>query len=407
MARHSLLQRWAISILATGMVLWLGWSLWVLSDREQHRGVLPVLEFGADDGWNALEGLVQLTKGELNVLRPSLRGQVLITLELPKAMRARDFRAIEVTASGAGKMPIAAIWNSSDVYYSAGAPIDWLSDSRGRVDLSGNPEWKGDVFFIGLQQFGLESPWALRSIRLIPVRLDFWSLQHYLLERLWVRGPWTFRFTNFAYPPAYGLLISPVLALMIWVLLSTGVFIFSVKEQSKKFLPILIVPWFMVWLILDLRWQVELLDKARHTWAVFGAVSVDARTSKEFDGEMVAFLDDFRDLTNELTVNRVFIVSDIPDLRMRARYHLTDLNARAVPTHVAVSMLDEHLQQDDVVIVLNSRQLKMQGVPSPLHQEQGRLVSMFHGTNSVMSGPLVIQSANFWAFKPNGKLKSQ
>lgn len=384
----------------TGIALWIGWSWWVLSDSEAYRDIFPVPEFGAEAGWQAIEGQARMTSEGFEVFRPGTRGRVFISLELLQPLRARDFRAIEVSVSGASQVPIYPIWSSSDVYLGTGAPIEWRSVSEGRVSMDTNPEWRGDIFFIGLEQLGLDSPWALHNIRFIPIQLDFWSLQRRVLERMWVKGAWGHGAINFTYPAGYGLSISPVLGLMIWVLISTLVFIFLSKERSFKMLPLLLVPWLMVWLILDLRWQVELLDKARHTWDVFGSVPAEDRSLHEFDGEIVQFLREFRALSDELTVNRIFVVSDTADLRMRARYHLADLNARAVATPVAVSTLPDHLQPDDVVMVLNARKVRMQERPSSSNQVKATWASMTQRGQSVMSGPLIMKSGELWVFKP-------
>ena len=308
------------------LLVWGGWSLWVVSDEDQ-RGVMPPIVFSAlDPEWQVASGDGGVTAQGLAMTEPGARGQSLLLLDLPTPLDTSQIARVTINLSEGRPANLGFEWSViAGQYVPADTqPVRWLEDQRGEVDLSRAWRWQGEVYQLALADVGLVGgPWTLASIELHAPALGFWSLQRALWDRFYIKDDWRPSDVNTQRPGGFGLSVSVVPLVAAWVGLSVVLLCWwpfnrgalSTKSRGARVtMPMsmaMAVPLLVAWWVLDLRWQAELFHKAAHG---IRAAAVNASTEPafaDFDVALTQFIERLHDETDRTQFDRAVVIGDV------------------------------------------------------------------------------------------------
>jgi hypothetical protein len=215
-----------------------------------------------------------------------------------------------------------------------------LWTTSGDLRLGGHPGWRGDLAVVGLLVRGpLPGPVVLRSLDLVPERLDGAEL----LPRLWKEWSafegWNVRSINFTAGGKRNGLFPPTLAASIWVTLAALIHVGLARTRRRPPSGVSLVAIFLAgWAVLDLRWQVDLARQLRLTHDQYAGKSGEEKRLTAADRPLYLFA---KAVTRHLDAapSRVFLVSE--DLfgeryfrRVRTHYFLLPHNVSSLWTAV-------------------------------------------------------------------------
>ena len=215
------------------------------------------------------------------------------------------------------------------------APLRHSGRSTGQLSLESLSEWQGSILGIGLLIHELSGgPLIVRELVLRPALPDVSGL----LDRLWTQ--WT-RFEGWRGYSEHlivggaGELIGPTPVVAIWVALSALSYVplanwRRIQWNMAPLLALLLAGW----LVLDLRWQSDLLRQFKRSIAELAGKSRQEQLAV-YDDTMAAFIEQVRQALPEDSV-RLFLIGDDRESfeYARAHYNLLPHNVygfRALP----------------------------------------------------------------------------
>ena len=203
---------------------------------------------------------------------------------------------------------------------------------QGAVDLSAEANWQGRINSIALVISGSWSaPIVVRELALLPTAPPLVDLVNLALEEWRTVANWNQGSINFAAGSSIRPLFPPVLILALWVALSALLYAgFQPPRREKRALLPYAAFFLSAWLVLDARWQWELLERARQSHSQFANKDLHQRRLADLDGNLYQFILQVRAHLPQAP-GRVYIVSNDPSgfYAGRARYHLSPHNAYA------------------------------------------------------------------------------
>lgn len=222
-------------------------------------------------------------------------------------------------------LELALVWISS-----ATPGKNWLrlitsaERSASRMNLREDPEWRGQIHQFGLLIDGtLTQPLLIRGLMLQSVAEGFLELPLTLATDWFQIAPWNPRSINFHPGATRGSLLTPVTAIALWVGLSSLLLMVCTRFSAAVFWAGVAILILAGWLVLDIRWQVQLIARHLQTYEVFGQLPPSLKVRRLPDGPFLEAMEKVRQaLPKEPT--RLFILTDDPDgfMAVRTRYHL-------------------------------------------------------------------------------------
>ncbi|MDR2710759.1 MAG: hypothetical protein LBB65_05460 [Burkholderiales bacterium] len=315
-------------------LVWLAWTIpgawfsgasvntWTPKDITVARGALVGVEPERDQAYFAPE-----TNG-LAVL--------MVNAHFP----ARDYPVLDWTISNLPDDTAAKLLWRSDYAPNAQRQLD-LEVENGRlspVNVARESGWVGNIqgFAIALQlptQFSTPQSFTVANIRAHPMDAP---------ETLWLRikewntfadwrGTSFFRLNDPGTVPlsllvlaALALLFIGAAALYLWRRWSDRYLDFP-RAMPHHWLYAGVALFCLGWMVLDLRWTIQLTQQAAQTWQTYGGKNWTQKHLAAEDGALFAFIEKARaELPTSQPANhvRIFIMTDVAYLKSRAAYHL-------------------------------------------------------------------------------------
>lgn len=172
---------------------------------------------------------------------------------------------------------------------------------------------------LGLWMYRASSGW-ISPADLLSVLAGEWFTQ----------GAWTGRSINFNQGGTAKSGLQPVVITALWLALSSTILLFIQRPWSGR--PIALMPYAVLallgWLILDLRWQLDLIERAQRTFSIYAGLSESERQAAGPDRTLYPFM---REIHAHLPDRpaRIFLLTERPETSTagRVRYHLLPHNA--------------------------------------------------------------------------------
>jgi hypothetical protein len=232
--------------------------------------------------------------------------------------------------------------------------------------LDRNPDWKGEIALVALGIKGaMQAPWTLRSVRIEPVGTT--AVVSDIVRGWRAFEGWDGRSINVlfggreeqrAWLPALAFAASLAAALAMLVV---------ARRRGRRATTIaLVAPFIAGWLVLDLRWQANLVEQARATIAQFGGRDWEARHLAMEDADLFKFVQSaVAKMPSE--PQRVFVGSDFEYFRRRAGYHLYPHNVLAYSWGEAFQ-----LKPGEYLLLYQKHDVKFDGAAQELLWDNGR-----------------------------------
>jgi len=264
----------------------------------------------------------------------------------PVAIPADRFRFLRLTleSRGAGGVPI-LFWRRSDA---PGELVQSQMRDVGKVllDLSADERWRGEVSEFGLLFEEGGGAYTLGPMSLEP---DSLGLRLQLTWNSWTAfEAWSQKSVNHLQggrpeqPLRLPLLLTAWLALTLllaWLLLPRG-------NRSQRIWTVAALAFLVAWMVLDLRWTVNSLRQAGHTFETYRGANENERLELGLDGIVYRYVARLKAELLPAKPTRILIVGDekaVEYYLQRAKYHLLPHSALAVrrfPSELAPSSLD-------------------------------------------------------------------
>lgn len=273
------------------------------------------------------EGGGRVVGSALELTGPGPNGQVMALVGLAD-IPAYRYGSVSLQVSGLeGASAPAVFWIARTAPKDAHPrPLSEAEVRSGQIALTADERWRGDMMAFGLVARGpLQGPIRLQSVEFVPAALG-WEQVLSVMGRNWAHlEGWSGGSVNFH----VGALrnerwLTPVVMAALWAafalgaLLVLGVLV-TRRLRWRHWSLSLLLAWLGGWLLLDLRWQAELVNRARQTLAAEGAAP---------DVAQQRALVSMREKITEPNA-RVIVVSDdvVSYATHRARYHLLPLRS--------------------------------------------------------------------------------
>lgn len=213
--------------------------------------------------------------------------------------------------------------------------------ASGWVRLDRLAEWQGTVLELGLASFphahqvpvevGFR-PWAIEGIALYP------SSRLGRLLAVWHEWnafqPWTLRSINSLGSESAGS-AAPALAAVLALFAVLAALLLWLQVPAARrlgFVPVLLVMMAAGWVLMDLRWQRQLLAQNQASAALFASKPWAERVRLQADRQLIDDLAIARSRLRELDArSRIFVIASSRYVSRRAVYHLAPLNAGDPP----------------------------------------------------------------------------
>ena len=218
------------------------------------------------------------------------------------------------------------------------APLRPTDIARARFDLRDQPQWQGYIVSFGLMVRGVfPQPLRVQQVELLPRAMRAGDLLRQAWEEWRTSEYWSQRSAHYISGAPYKALFHPIRVVAVWIGLSAllyGLWLLTTGRRLK--LPAFALLFLAGWGILDLRWQMDLVQRSLRTQERFtGKNDLDKRLAAD-DGEWFQFLLAVRAYLPKQPA-RIFIINDDAVNRAmarnylvaRARYHLLPHNSFA------------------------------------------------------------------------------
>lgn len=287
--------------------------------------------------WALVTGEIEGNEKGLTIKRLDARGSAAVTLG-PAHLNASRYARLRLETSGLGsKTRIGLAWRAATG--GQNPQILWLpaSASGGAIDLSlqDQPRWSGGVMGLTLLVQGeLSGPLLVHRIALFPAPPGVTSLLGQMAGEWTVFTGWTHKSINFLTAGKRHGLISPVLAVALWI--AASLLLYCIARGywggAWRLAPFVIIT-LTGWVVLDVRWQWDFLRQVETTYTQFAGKSpIEKRLAAE---DRALF--QLAQRTKEAVVGkpgRLWLLAPMDEnryryLRIRLNYLLLPLNVSA------------------------------------------------------------------------------
>jgi hypothetical protein len=222
------------------------------------------------------------------------------------------------------------------------------------LDLSGNPDWTGEIIGIAVALRGYPADVVL--IRGIDAQKNTVGNRLSTEIRDWVTfRPWDGQSINLTIVGARDRAVSPVL--LVAVAIGLGWLAASRIRPPRSVATLVVVCIVLIgWVGLDVRWQFDLLAKYRATMEQFGDGPIEERWRRGPDSDVYALAAAVKRETRD-PAQRVFVFGDDPYTRGRAAYHLLPLPVHYDPVTGALPGA-QFIRPGDLIFLTWSRQVR-------------------------------------------------
>ncbi len=247
------------------------------------------------------------------------------------------------------------LWRRADVPEKTfSARIEHELGETQTLDLSGNPDWTGDIVGVALALRGY--PGDVLLIRGVDAQKD--TLANRLIMELanWAAfRAWDGQSINLTIVGARERAVSPVF--LVAAAIGLGLLAFFRMRPQRSAAAIAITAAVLIgWIGLDVRWQLDLLSKLGATMEQFGSGPIEQRWAKGPDSDIYMLAASVKRATHDPS-QRVFVFGDEPYARGRAAYHLLPLIVHY--DAVAGALPDaKFIRPGDLIFLTWSRQVR-------------------------------------------------
>lgn len=352
------MRRAILAGVSSVLILWLGFTALVLWGN--YTAVVPAVTLApGNSNWQMLSGQGGQRGDSWAIRSPGRRGHALVGISLPGPDSVEKYDRIVVRLgqehanrrmrlgwSGTTSMnPRSLMSLKQDKERSAFIETRWLKPGAGQVR------------FVFLELTGaVDGPFLIEAIRLEPSRPGFAELQKRLFSE-WIQfAPWTQRSTNQTRAALQPVLVSPAVGVGVWLLLAGLICAVSARGRIAAKWPALLVLAVCGWLILDVRWQADLLGKGLRTIDAFYGKSAQQRRSADLDGELFGFLKNLQERVG-VGERRLFALGHGDYWRARARYHGLPWSTRSTDRDLSHDWT-EYLRKGDLLLRMDAPYIK-------------------------------------------------
>jgi len=229
-------------------------------------------------------------------------------------------------------------------------PVEMTPGGRIAIGMGDVLAWSGTVTEVGLLVTG-PVPEAIEFRYIAVEPLTPGSLWPVLWTQWFSFLPWKHASINFV-NVSRGTYLSPVVAAALWIVVVWVCYRWLPGRRSWSWRWAFSV-FLVAWILLDLRFQTDLLFKLRETRFNYAGKDVEARLASGPDAALYRIAQQFLDQV-DVADNRVFIVSDEPESvrgykRLRTHYFLLPVNAMSMRQDPPDS---DWLLPGDVILVI-------------------------------------------------------
>src|SRR5699024_2160443 len=218
----------------------------------------------------------------------------------------------------------------------------------------------GQVQFVFFELTGVDAnPFVIEGIRFEPSKPGFLELQGRLFGEWFQFTPWTQRSTNQTRAAMQPVLVSPAIAVGAWVLLAWLICAVSVRGRPAAIWPAFLMFAVCGWLLLDVRWQTDLLNKDLKTVDSFYGKAWKDRRLADIDGQLFDFVRKLKERAG-VGQRRLFALGDAGYWRVRARYHGLPWSTRSTDRELDHEWT-RHLQSGDLMLRLDAPGIQQKG----------------------------------------------
>ncbi len=354
------------AMLVSALLLWGGFSLYALTG-DRYQQIIPGTEVLPDIvNWQMMVGEGGVGEDGFAMMSGE-RGAPLLRLgiRLPQTVIAETVEKIKLEfAPGAQYRRMTIGWGSASTFEPARrSPVQMVDATRGVVQVDRHPRWSGEIRFLALDLAGgTTEPVMLRRVELLPARPGFLTFQKRLFGEWFSFPPWTQRSTHFTMVALHDEILSPSIAIAVWIALSLLLTILSFRFAGRAILsPVLLLPLALGWALLDLRWQANLVVRAVDAVETFAGQSWDEKRTGHFDGELFEFMRDLKDTLGG-QVPRIFALGHSEFWRLRARYHAVPWSVRTTNRSLEHDWVSR-LRSGDLLLLLDTPHVQEHPMP--------------------------------------------
>ena len=194
--------------------------------------------------------------------------------------------------------------------------------------LDQNPEWRGEIAMVALGVKGQSTDaWRVARVTLEPVGAV--AILRGVVTDWTAFDKWDGRSINVMFGGREAQRVYLPLLAFLAAVLAVAFMVVNGRRRSTRLVPaVLVVPFVIGWIAVDLRWSAELTAKARETWSAFAGRTLDERHTAMEDADLYRTISVAKSRLPG-TPERIFINSDFDYFRMRAAYHFYPHNALA------------------------------------------------------------------------------
>ena len=286
--------------------------------------------------WALVAGEIETNEKGLTIKRLDAWGAAAVVLGPANLDASRYFR-LRLETSGLGTTTrIGLAWRAATGDQSP--QVLWLSASaEGSIDLSlkDQPRWSGGVMGLTLLVQGeLTGPLLVHRIALFPGPAGVTSLLGQLAGEWTGFTGWTHKSINFLTAGKRHGLISPVLAVALWI--ASSLLLYSLARGywggTWRLAPFIIIP-LTGWVVLDARWQWDFLRQVEATHTQFAGKSPTEKRLAAEDRALFQLAQRIKEAVDE-NPGRLWLLAPTEEnryryLRIRLNYLLLPLNASA------------------------------------------------------------------------------
>lgn len=330
------LSRFQRGIAIIGLSLFSAVALWGLFTfhlltGETYKDYLPVHWIEADE-WQMIDGQGEQGDEGLEMHFGGRLAYAVAAAKIDPQMTAANVSHVELVLNpGASRYELEVGW-SETATFGRFPTHSFRVDESGRARLSTDElfQWRGDIAFILLRTRGiLDPPVIIERVGLHPGPPAFLDIQRHLLSDWTDRRSWTQISINRTLISGGSPLVSPVLAVAVWVVVASLLNVIVFRRRSINITYAVLGVLLVGWVILDLRWQGEVLVKSSEARNLFQGKSWSEKRSVDVDGEIFTLMEDLKSKDAEPeTIERFLISGPYEFAHQRARYF-----AMPVETH--------------------------------------------------------------------------
>ncbi|QOC23812.1 hypothetical protein IC757_06720 [Wenzhouxiangella sp. AB-CW3] len=356
------------SMVVSALLLWGGFSLYALTG-DRYQQVIPGIELEPDIlDWQVLIGDGGLDAAGYWLVSGEERTRLLrLGIRLPQPLVAESVERVNLQfGPGAQHRRMDLGWSRDGTFTTTRqASIEMVDGVNGTVRTDWYPRWEDEIRYLSVELVGgTREPLVLRRVELVPARPDILAFQRRLFGEWFSFPPWTQRSAHFTMVAAHEEVLSPSLAVAAWLGLSLLLLAAWSRLRGNRMhwqWPVLLVPLAVGWLVLDLRWQANMVVRAVDAFDSFGGLSWQEKGSDHFDGELFDFM---RELEKSLGQEspRVFALGFGEFWRLRARYHGLPLSIRTTDRPLEKAWVS-HLAGGDLLLVLDAPHVRDEQLP--------------------------------------------